>query len=133
MRGFSKCVRERDREIEGEHTHSLSRSLTSPENMCALHAVLCVVLLGQLSHPVGAAQPPTHPVHPTHRSSPDGTAGAAQGAPRFASSYGDHMVLQQAPQRAVVWGWAGSAAGADGLPVVRLDGVAVPVVASGLK
>lgn len=27
------------------------------------------------------------------------------GAARFAASYGNNMVLQQAPQRAVVWGW----------------------------
>ncbi|XP_067674175.1 sialate O-acetylesterase-like [Haliotis asinina] len=34
---------------------------------------------------------------------------AAVGAFRFASSYGDHMVLQQAPKQATVWGFASAA------------------------
>ena len=35
---------------------------------------------------------------------------------RFAHSYGDHMVLQQAPKQAIVWGYCG-AKGCSGVEV----------------
>jgi hypothetical protein len=37
------------------------------------------------------------------------TGAFAQSPPpvTFASNYGDHMVLQQAPQQAIVWGYCG--------------------------
>ena len=50
--------------------------------------------------------------------------GADAVAPRFAASYGNHMVLQQAPQRAVVWGYG---SGAE----LRLDGQEVAVETGG--
>ena len=44
---------------------------------------------------------------------------------RFAASYGSHMVLQQEPRRAVVWGYYG---GSETAPVVlQLDGKPVQV------
>lgn len=48
-------------------------------------------------------------------------------SPRFAASYGSHMVLQQAPRRAVVWGYHHGHGGV----VLELDGEAVDVADGG--
>ena len=42
---------------------------------------------------------------------------------RFATSYGDHMVLQRAPQRAVVWGYVSNASTTTSVSVA-LDPIA---------
>ena len=41
----------------------------------------------------------------------------------FAASYGSHMVLQQAPQQAVMWGFTGKAKGDIVLSITSIDGV----------
>ena len=52
------------------------------------------------------------------------TAAAADTANTvFAASYGSHMVLQQAPQQAVLWGFTGTAEGDIEIGLTSVDGV----------